>query len=64
MKVFTSFIHACYTQDNAIIKRFRTDNGGEYVNPVMLTLFDKQGIVHDLTPAYSHELNGVAEQYN
>jgi len=30
----------------------------------MLTLFDKQGIVHDLTPAYSHELNGVAEQYN
>jgi len=30
----------------------------------MLTLLDKQGIVHDLTPAYSHESNGVAERYN
>jgi len=29
----------------------------------MLTLLDKQGIVHDLTPAYSHESNGVAERY-
>jgi len=47
-----------------MIKRFRTDNGGEYVNAAMLTLLDKQGIVHDLTPAYSHESNGVAERYN
>jgi len=30
----------------------------------MFTLLDKQGIVHDLTPAYSHESNGVAERYN
>ena len=52
LKVFTSFIYARYTQDNAIIKRCRTDNGGEYVNAAMLTLLDKQGIVHDLTPAY------------
>jgi len=34
------------------------------VNATMLTLLDKQGIVHDLTPAYSHESNGVAERYN
>ena len=50
--------------NNAIIKRFRTDNGGEYVNAAMLTLLDKQGIVHDLTPAYSHESNSVAKRYN
>ena len=62
--VFTSFIYARYTQDNAIIKRFRTDNRGEYVNAAMLPLLDKQGIVHDLSPAYSHESNGVAERYN
>ena len=30
----------------------------------MLTLLDKQGIVHDLSRAYSHESNGVAERYN
>ena len=58
--VFTSFIYARYTPDNAIIKRFRTDNGGEYVTAAMLTLLDKQGIVQDLSPAYSHESNGVA----
>jgi len=64
VKVFTSFIYTRYAQDNAMIKRFRTDNGGEYVNAAMLTLLDKQGIVHDLTPAYSHESNGVAERYH
>jgi len=64
VKVFTSFIYARYTQDNAIMKRFRTDNGGVYVNATMLTLLDKQGIVHDLTPGYSHESNGIAERYN
>jgi len=62
--VFTSFIYAGYTQDNAIIKRFRTDNGAEYDNAAMLTLLDKQGIIHDLSCAYSHESNGVAERYN
>jgi len=62
--VFTSFIYARYTQDNAIIKTFRTDHGEEYVNAAMLTLLDKQGIVRDLSPAYSHESNGVAERYN
>jgi len=64
LTVFFSFIYACYTEDNMIIKRFRTDNGGEYVNTAMLTLLDKQGIVHDLSPAYSYESNRVAERYN
>jgi len=62
--VFTSFLYARYTQDNAIIKRFRADNGGEYVNAAMLTLLDNQGIVYDFSPAYSHESNGIAERYN
>jgi len=62
--VFTSFIYARYTQDNARIQIFRTDNGGEYVNAAMLTLLDKQGIVHDLSPAYSHQSNSLAERYN
>jgi len=60
--VITSFIYARYTQHNAIIKRFRTDNVGEYVNAAMLTLLDKQGIVHQLSPTYAHESNSVAER--
>jgi len=59
--MFTSFNYARYTVDNAIIKRFRTDNGEQYVNTAMLTLFDKHGIVHDLSPTYSLESNGIAE---
>ena len=62
--VFTRCIYSRHTQDNTIIKRFRTHNGGEYLNAAMLTLLYKQGIVHDLSPPYSHESNGVAERYN
>ena len=61
IKVFTQFIQERQTQDNAVIKRFRTDGGGEYVNNEMLKLFYKHGIIHDMTPPYSHESNGVAE---
>ena len=30
----------------------------------MLTLLDKQGIVHDVAPGYSHAWNGVTKGYN
>jgi len=63
VKIFTSFISARHTQDKVTIKRFRTDNGGEYANAAMLTLLVKKGIVHDLSPAQSHESNGVTEHY-
>ncbi|CUS07136.1 unnamed protein product [Tuber aestivum] len=63
VKVFEQFINERTTQDSTTIKRFRTDNGGEYINDKMLTLFQKHGIVHDKTPPYSHESNGVAERY-
>jgi transposase InsO family protein len=46
------------------ILRFRTDNGGEYVNKELEGFFQSKGIIHELTPAYSHESNGVAERYN
>jgi len=61
--VFTSFSHVLYPQDNVLIKKFRTDNGGKYVTAAMLKLLDKKGMVHDLSPAYSHRLNGIAERY-
>ena len=57
-------LYARNTQDNTTIKRLRTDNGGEYVNAVMLTLLDKQDRVPEISLAYSHESNGVAGRYN
>ena len=46
------------------ILRFRTDNGGEYVNKELEQFFTTEGITHELTPPYSHESNGVAERFN
>jgi transposase InsO family protein len=46
------------------ILRFRTDNGGEYVNKEIETFFSESGISHDRTVPYSHESNGVAERCN
>ena len=49
-------------QLNRKIKRVRSDRGGEY------TLFneycEKEGIIHEVTPPYSPQSNGVAERKN
>ena len=47
-----------------MIKRFRTDNGGEYVNAEMLKVLTRFGIKHDRTRAYPHESKGIVERYN
>jgi len=41
-----------------------TDNGGEYVNEEVKSIFASKGIKHADSPPYSHESNGVAERYN
>lgn len=64
VKIFASFIQQRWIQDHVVIKRFRTDNGGESVNTVILTLLDKHGIIPDWTPLYPHQSNGIAERYN
>ena len=47
---------------NKKIKRIRSDRGGEYV------LFNeycvREGIIHEVTPLYSPNSNGVAERKN
>jgi len=64
VKLFTQFILERQTKDNAVIKQFRNDKGGEYVNKDMVTLFQKHGILHDSSPPYLYESNGVAERLN
>ena len=64
VKVFADFIQERWVHNQAVIKRFRTDNGGEYVNAEMLKVLTRFGIKDDRTPAYSHESNGIAKRYN
>ncbi|KAI0993196.1 hypothetical protein K3495_g14988, partial [Podosphaera aphanis] len=58
------FVRFVQTQFNEKIQRWRTDNGGEFVNQTMSTFFRKKGIVHEKTPPYEHERNGIAERFN
>lgn len=58
------FVTEMITQHELPVKRFRTNNGGEYVNEKLRKYFLTKGIVHNLTPAYSPESNSVAERFN
>jgi len=44
------------------IKRVRSDRGGEYV--LFNDFYEKEGIIHKVTPPYSPESNGVVERKN
>ena len=49
-------------QLNKKIKRIRSDRGGEYI--LLNEYCEKEGIIHEITPPYSPESNGVAERKN
>ena len=59
-----SFIAQINRQYNSKIQRFRSDNGGEYIDTALQEYFRNQGIVSEMTPPYSHESAGVAERFN
>ena len=60
--MFLTYKAEVENQLNKKIKRIRSNRGGEYV------LFNdycvKEGIIHEVTPPYSPESNGVAERKN
>jgi len=47
---------------NRKIKRLRSDKDGEYI--LFNDFCEKEGIIHEVTPPYSPESNGVAERKN
>ena len=59
-----AFVRQIEKQYETKVKRFRHDNGGEYVNNELQDYYNVNGIICELTPPYAHESNGVAERYN
>ncbi|CAI7849228.1 unnamed protein product [Closterium sp. NIES-53] len=51
-------------QAECVVKRIRTDQGGEFLGAEMTTWLKKQGIQRELTTAYTPQSNGVAERAN
>ncbi|CAH9136877.1 unnamed protein product, partial [Cuscuta epithymum] len=49
-------------QLNKKIKRVRSDRGGEYI--LINDFCEREGIIHEITPPYSPESNGIAERKN
>ena len=46
------------------IKHIRSDRGGEYLSNEFNLFCEEHGIIHERTPPYSLESNGVAERKN
>jgi hypothetical protein len=46
------------------IKEILTDNGSEYINRSFEIYLNKLGIIHNTTPAYTKEPNGLIERIN
>jgi transposase InsO family protein len=52
------------TQFSTKIKKFKSDNGSEYVNKDVSEFLAGKGTIHELSPPYAHESNGLPERIN
>jgi transposase InsO family protein len=46
------------------IEQIRSDNRGEYISNELKDLFLTNRVIHELTPPYSPESNGIVEHLN
>ena len=66
-KVFNCLFQFINESENLTGKRvnvLRCDNGKEYLNNRFFKFAKEKGIILNNCPAYVHELNGTAEQFN
>jgi len=63
-KIIKDFVTEMEHQHHKSLKAFGTDNGVEYVTKDLKGFFESKGILHEFTPPYSPESNGVAEHLN
>lgn len=63
-KVFKEFKTLVENQYNAKIKRFRSDNGGEFCSNEFENFFRENGIKHEKTVPKSPQQNGISERLN
>lgn len=61
---FAEFKKFMENQTGQKIKKFRTDNGGEYVGASFQKFLKERGIQHQTTNSYCPEQNGRAERLN
>lgn len=59
---FCSFKRFVENQTGFHIKKFRSDNGTEFVSDIFKKFLDKFGIQHQLSIAYTPQQNGLAER--
>ncbi|KAJ2943165.1 hypothetical protein O0L34_g18874 [Tuta absoluta] len=60
-KVFKATVEK---QTGCLIKRLRSDRGGEYCSAEFSRFLESEGIVHETTAPYSPAQNGVSERLN
>src|ERR1044072_8229176 len=61
---FTQVKAQAEKQSGESLKVLRIDGGGEYVSREMEELCKKEGIIHEITPPYTPQHNGVSERRN
>jgi gag-polypeptide of LTR copia-type/Pol polyprotein, beta-barrel domain/Integrase core domain/Domain of unknown function (DUF4219)/GAG-pre-integrase domain/Zinc knuckle len=64
LKNFASFKSFIETQTGNKVKRFRSDNGGEYTSKAFKEYCATLGIIMETTAPYSPAQNGIAERLN
>ncbi|UYV61249.1 hypothetical protein LAZ67_1004106 [Cordylochernes scorpioides] len=64
LEKFKEFVKRVRTETGNKIKRFRTDNGTEFLNKNFSDYLKSLGIVHELTAPYTPEQNGISERNN